>query len=54
MAEASSPTGKFVWYEYMGDDLWTSQTGGSVRSRTETSFSVSDKNARKPYLTLLS
>jgi uncharacterized protein len=21
MAEASTPTGKFVWYEYMGDDL---------------------------------
>jgi predicted enzyme related to lactoylglutathione lyase len=21
MAEASTPTGKFVWYEYMGDNL---------------------------------
>jgi hypothetical protein len=54
MAEASTPTGKFVWYEYTDCDLWTSQMGGSVRSRTETFFSVSDKNARKTYLTLLS
>jgi len=40
MAEASTPTGKFVWYEYMGDDLkaavafyapvvgWTAKDGG--------------------------
>jgi predicted enzyme related to lactoylglutathione lyase len=40
MAEASTPTGKFVWYEYMGDDLkaaadfytgvvgWSAKDGG--------------------------
>ncbi len=40
MAEAAGPTGKFVWYEYMGDNLraavdfyphvvgWTSKDAG--------------------------
>ena len=45
MSATATPIGKFVWYEYMGDDLkaavdfyshvlgWTAQDGGMTRLR---------------------